>query len=307
MSKLLEKLGGLYGINPNDYLYRNPHIDNDITVPFKPGFGPGPMACDDIPEENICDCDKTDDTILDDDIYEDSMSVSGTNIARNVTSNIITNTYQTSRPKGSDVKIILGTAHLASTPGKRSPDGQFREYKYSREICEAVKTKLCSYGYDCDIDFSGDDMPRTNSSQELVKRIKAVNELCTKYGSSKVIYVSIHVNAASNDGKWHNATGWSIYTSKGKTNSDKLASCIYDAAYKTLGRYGKSIRTDFSDGDADFEENFYVLSKSNCVAVLTENFFQDTKSDVEWLVSPEGRSAITELHVNGIIKYLESL
>jgi len=30
--------------------------------------------------------------------------------------------------------IILGTAHLASTPGKCSPDKKFKEYKYSREI-----------------------------------------------------------------------------------------------------------------------------------------------------------------------------
>jgi hypothetical protein len=38
--------------------------------------------------------------------------------------------------------IILGTAHLASTPGKRSPDGKFREYKFSREIVQELKNKL---------------------------------------------------------------------------------------------------------------------------------------------------------------------
>ena len=32
----------------------------------------------------------------------------------------------------SPITIILGTAHLSSTPGKRSPDGTFREYQYSR-------------------------------------------------------------------------------------------------------------------------------------------------------------------------------
>jgi hypothetical protein len=30
--------------------------------------------------------------------------------------------------------IILGTAHQKSILGKGSPDGKFREYKYSREI-----------------------------------------------------------------------------------------------------------------------------------------------------------------------------
>jgi N-acetylmuramoyl-L-alanine amidase len=44
------------------------------------------------------------------------------------------------------------------------------------------------------------------------------------------IYISIHVNAASSDGKWHNGTGWEAYTTKGKTNSDKLAEELYKAA-----------------------------------------------------------------------------
>ena len=43
--------------------------------------------------------------------------------------------------------IILGTAHLKSTPGKRSPDGKFREYAYSREVVAAVKAILKDYGY----------------------------------------------------------------------------------------------------------------------------------------------------------------
>jgi N-acetylmuramoyl-L-alanine amidase len=36
------------------------------------------------------------------------------------------------------------------------------------------------------------------------------------------------------------------------------------------------------------ESNFYVLKHTNCPAVLTENFFQDTKSDVEYLTSDLG-------------------
>lgn len=32
------------------------------------------------------------------------------------------------------IHIILGTAHLKSTPGKCSPDKSLYEYKYSREL-----------------------------------------------------------------------------------------------------------------------------------------------------------------------------
>ena len=38
--------------------------------------------------------------------------------------------------------IILGTAHGSNVPGKRSPDGKFREYKVSREVINLLKPRL---------------------------------------------------------------------------------------------------------------------------------------------------------------------
>lgn len=201
--------------------------------------------------------------------------------------------------------IILGTAHLSSTPGKRSPDGSFREYRYSREICKVVQESLQRRGYKCIIDYVGDDMPSVNSSQELVNRVKVVNQYCNSHPNENCIYCSIHVNAAANSG-WSNATGWSIYTTPGVTKSDTLAECIYQVAAKVLRPLGKKIRVDMSDGDHDYEENFYVLRKTVCPAVLTENFFQDNKSDIQWLQSEEGKQAIVNIHVEGIENYVRS-
>ena len=198
------------------------------------------------------------------------------------------------------IKIILGTAHLSSTPGKRSPDGKFREYAYSRKVCKAVQEELLSREVDCVIDYIDDDMPGLNSSQELVKRVQIVNKLAKK---ADCLYVSIHVNASAKNG-WDKATGFSIYTSPGETKSDILATDIFDEATKLLKPIGKSLRKDMSDGDPDFEENFYVLRKTICPAVLTENFFQNTKSDVEWLESDEGFKTVVAYHVDGILKYL---
>ena len=70
---------------------------------------------------------------------------------------------------------------------------------------------------------------------------------------------------------------------------------------------GRRIRTDYSDNDPDWEENFYILRKSHCAAVLSENFFMDNKSDLEYLQSRAGKQAIVDTHVEGIIEYLESL
>ena len=198
------------------------------------------------------------------------------------------------------IKIILGTAHLSSTPGKRSPDGKFREYAYSRKVCREVAKRLREAGVDCVIDYIDDDMPGLTSSQELVKRVQIVNAIAKK---TNCLYVSIHVNASAKSG-WDKATGFSIYTSPGETKSDILATDIFDEATKLLKPIGKSLRKDISDGDPDFEENFYVLRKTICPAVLTENFFQNSKSDVEWLESEEGFKTVVTYHVNGILKYL---
>lgn len=196
------------------------------------------------------------------------------------------------------MKILIDNGHGENTPGKRSPDGTFREYLYAREIAEAIERELKLKGYDAErIVHETVDVP-------LAERARRVNEVCGKLGVSNVILVSIHCNAAGN-GDWMMARGWSAYTSKGNTKADTLASCLYDAATECLPA-GMKIRSDWSDKDPDWEENFYILTKTRCPAVLTENFFQDNRDDVAFLLSPEGKQAIVKLHVEGIIKYIEA-
>jgi N-acetylmuramoyl-L-alanine amidase len=123
-------------------------------------------------------------------------------------------------------------------------------------------------GYRVFIDVEDDDL-KLPQAKELSARCRIVNELVKQY--KNCIYVSIHVNASGSDGKWHEGTGWEVFTSVGKTKSDELATCLYNAAKENLK--GAKMRTDFSDGDADKEAHLYVLKNTNCPAVLTENFF----------------------------------
>ena len=198
------------------------------------------------------------------------------------------------------ITIIFGTAHQKSIQGKGSPDGKFKEYKYSREVVKAASAILKDMGYQVFIDIEDDDL-RVPQSRELSLRCKIVNELVKQY--KDCIYVSIHVNAAASDGKWHEGTGWEVYTSVGKTKADELATCLYNAAKFNLKE--KKLRVDFSDGDADKEAHLYVLKNTNCPAVLTENFFQDNKKDVDYLLSDEGFHSIVRLHVEGILQYIK--
>ena len=200
------------------------------------------------------------------------------------------------------IHIILGTAHLKSTPGKCSPDKSLYEYKYSRELVQSIYSILKNMNYDVYIDIPENDLKIT-TSQELYKRVKFVNNLCNKFGKENCIYISIHVNGAGNGSQWMQGTGWECWTSLGKTKSDELAEYLYKSAKINLGN--KKIRTDMSDGDSDKESNLYVLKNTNCTAVLTENFFQDNKDDVRFLLSDEGFHKIVRLHVEGILNYIK--
>lgn len=192
--------------------------------------------------------------------------------------------------------ILIDNGHGLMTPGKRSPDGQFRETFYTREIAKRIVADLIDRGIKAELLVPEEyDIP-------LSERVRRVNAACILHGKSNVILISVHVNAAGNGSKWMTATGWSCYTSKGQTQSDKLAECLYEAATKNFP--GKRIRTDYSDNDPDWEENFYILRNSLCPAVLTENFFMDNPSDLEYLQSRAGKQAIVDTHVEGIIEFL---
>lgn len=216
--------------------------------------------------------------------------------------------------------VILGTAHGINVAGKRSPDKKFCEYKYSREIIKQLKEELEAEGFTVFVDITSDEVP-AKQIDELASRCSIANKICKEYGTANCIYVSIHVNAAGSTGQWRSAGGWCAYTSRGNTKADGLATKMYESAQTCLADYAKAMeagkkagtydskqrpfRTDYSDGDADQESNFYVLAHTSCPAVLTENMFMDNKADVAFLDSAAGRKAIVELHKQGIVRYFE--
>ncbi len=190
------------------------------------------------------------------------------------------------------MKVLIDNGHGSNTPGKRSPDGRLREYAYTREIAERLVMELRKNGIDAERIVKEEiDVP-------LAERCRRANE----YKASEAVLVSIHCNAAGNGSDWMSARGWEAWTSVGKTKADKLATCLYENAEYCLP--GMKIRKDMTDGDQDKENGFYILKHTKCPAVLTENLFQDNKEDVEFLLSEEGKLAIVNLHVWGIMKYL---
>lgn len=212
--------------------------------------------------------------------------------------------------------VLLDNGHGSNTPGKCSPkkeDGsRLREYAYTRKVVKALAPKLQKEGYNVILVTPEEmDIP-------LASRVMRINQQTRKYGSGNCLMVSVHCNAAGNSDKWMSGRGWSIWTTPGQNNSDKLATCIYEAANELMKKeqdylntfkgqsVQKPIRIDFSDKDADYEANFYIIKGANCPAVLTENFFQDNKEDVKFLESERGFNFVVNTHLQGIKKFIES-
>jgi N-acetylmuramoyl-L-alanine amidase len=193
--------------------------------------------------------------------------------------------------------VLVDRGHGVETLGKRSPDGVLREWKYCNEIATEVVKRLKTMNYNAQLLVTeGNDI-------SLGTRCKRANDVCKHFGVSNVLVVSIHCNAAGADGKWHDARGWQACVSlNASTKSKQLACYLFDAAQNE----GLKMRSP-KPGQKWWAQNLAICRDTNCPAVLTENLFQDNLSDVEYLLSDEGREAIINLHVNGIINYIKSL
>lgn len=190
--------------------------------------------------------------------------------------------------------ILIDNGHGIDTPGKRSPDGRFREYLWNREVAAILLDILQDDGFDARL-----VVPETNDVS-LRTRCTRINRVVRNEGPA--VLVSIHANAAGDGTRWMSARGWSCYTCPGKTESDALATTMYDSFHTEFP--GARFRTDWSDGDPDYEAGFYILKHTNCPAVLLENWFYDNLEECSWLLRDNTKSHIATAIYWGLRKYL---
>lgn len=198
--------------------------------------------------------------------------------------------------------VILGTAHGSNIKGKRSPDERLLEYKWSREICYLIQGGLNEKGIPCVIDIEGE------IEESLTKRKLIVNDICKKYNKNKCIYVSIHINAASQN-TWSKASGWTVYVGDNcSENSKKLALSLFN----TVDKYNKENNKNLFGNrkypkTKYYESPLYILNQTSCPAILTENMYMTNKDEVDFLLSEEGKCLLCDLHVEGICNYIDSM
>lgn len=93
------------------------------------------------------------------------------------------------------MKILLDNGHGFDTPGKRSPDGHFREYAYNRYLSFLIRERLLALGLDAQL------VVPEREDISLKERCRRVNRVCSELGRRNVCLISIHVNAAGRGNK----------------------------------------------------------------------------------------------------------
>lgn len=177
--------------------------------------------------------------------------------------------------------VILDNGHGVDTSGKRSPEwehGVLMEYSFNRDIVKRIAEILDATGVPYHI------LVPENHDVSLSDRVKRANEI---YKHDKSVFlISVHANAGG-------GIGYELFTSVGNTTSDKYAKIIYDEVNGSFKEWRmRGIK----------EENFYILKKTSCPAVLVECGFMDNKEDYKRLNSDEFKNRLAVAHANAIIK-----
>lgn len=206
--------------------------------------------------------------------------------------------------------VLLDNGHASSTAGKRSPvmdNGErFYEWEFNRDVVKRISKGLEELGIKHHI-----LVPENDRDIALTERANRANRYCQKYGTKNCIFISVHSNAYGKGDRWEDPGRWSVWTTEGVTRSDEYAKVIYKVAEEMLPKYGFGCRDGKVQGKGndgpDYEENFTVIYKTWCPAILTENLFYTNKKECQWLMTNTGRQVIANIHIEAIRRIAESL
>ena len=175
----------------------------------------------------------------------------------------------------------------------------FYEWEFNRDVVKRIAAGLEKLGIKYHI-----LVPENDKDISLTTRANRANEYCKKYGTKNCFFISVHSNAFGDGKTWTDPGRWSVWTTVGVTKSDEYGKVLYDVAKDYLEPYGFTCRDGKVQGKGnagpDYEENFTVIYKTWCPAVLTENLFYTNEAECKWLMTDTGRQVIADIHVEGI-------
>lgn len=179
------------------------------------------------------------------------------------------------------------------TPGKRSPVFPNGTPFAGQVLIEGVRNRavvnylsllmdqagfkyslICDTWRDCPLHV------RTEKANLIVRSSKDPKE--------EFVFLSIHHNAFKNS--WNSANGASCHIYPNSKSGKKIGDILQKEIVKSTGLKNRGVK----------ESNFFVLRKTVCPAVLSENGFMTNLDDATFGMSEEGSKKIAEGHFNAI-------
>lgn len=193
-----------------------------------------------------------------------------------------------------DLVILLDNGHGVETAGKRSLDGTFREYRWTRDFAKLVFNKLKA------ADFMAFLVTPEEQDISISKRVRRVNQLCIGDIKTDYLLISIHNDAAQvGYGNWASARGFSSLVSLNSSAQSRyfaklIQSKMYNSGYRgnrALPPYGFRA------------QKLALLSETSCPAVLLEYLFMTNDDDLLILKDARQCEKMADLLVDTIKMY----
>ena len=179
------------------------------------------------------------------------------------------------------MKLVIDPGHGGSDPGAIGPGGT-READINLAVSSRLAALLIRQRHEVVLTRTGDVFLSLATRADLANSRRAD------------ALISIHCNAAVSRA----AHGFEVWTSRGQTRADSLASSI--TSFWSVEFPGQRIRADWSDGDVDKESGFYVIRKTSMPAVLLELQFISHPQWERWLRERENQNRMATVIAAGV-------
>lgn len=196
--------------------------------------------------------------------------------------------------------ILLDNGHGTRkyTKGKCSPDRKIYEGEWNREFVKLLQQELNRYHIDTMVLVPEDE---DISLSERVKRANIYTRNLKADGIDTLL-ISVHINAAKSDNKYHDARGWTVWLYTNASTKSKKAGQIFSANAKKMGLTGNRVLPLLGY----YTANFYILKNTVSPSLLCENMFMDNKEDEEFLLNEDGKNHLIQLYINSILEYINT-
>lgn len=177
--------------------------------------------------------------------------------------------------------VCIDAGHGVETAGKCSPDKTYYEHDFNLDVAKRIKAYLNACGI---------DVVMTRENEHDI----TLSERCRICNNSKaVLLVSVHSNAATNDG-WHLAEGWQAFILAKGGKAETLANIIRKHSIALLGCKDRGI----------FVDNLAMVRDTKCPAVIIEHGFHTNILEVKKLKDKKYRQVCARADAMGICEFL---